>query len=338
MPRMDRLHGQRRALILGAAGQDGSYLAELLDERGYAVTGLVRRALDEPMPNLAAVRERIELVSGDVADGRLLGDLVAAVRPHEIYNVASTSTLAAAWEDPLRCARDTGLAVAALLDAIVSTDPATRLVQASSSQVFGEPAESPQSERTARAPADPYAAAKLYGDSMVAVYRRRHGVHASSAILFNHESPRRPLAYVSRKVTRAVAAMARGGSDPLVLGDLGAVRDWSYAGDFAEAMWLMAQADEPADVVLASGIGRTVGELVEVAFASAGIDPADRVEVDPELVRPSRGLPVIGDPALARERLGWSARTSFEEMIAAMVAADGAELDAQPAAGLRNRR
>jgi GDPmannose 4,6-dehydratase len=338
MPRMGRLEGQRRALILGAAGQDGSYLAELLDARGYAVTGLVRRALDEAMPNLAAIRERIELVRGDIADGDLLRELVATVRPHEIYNVASTSTLAAAWEDPLRCARDTGLPVAVLLEAILAVDPSIRLVQASSSQVFGDPAESPQSERTPAAPADPYAAAKLYADSMIAVQRARHGLHASSAILFNHESPRRPPAYVSRKVTRAVAAMARGGSEPLVLGDLGAVRDWSYAGDVAQALWLMAQADEPGDVVLASGAARTVGELVDVAFAAAGVDPEGRVEVDAALVRRAHGLPVVGDPSLARERLGWTASTPFEDMIGAMVAHDVAALDAQAAAGLRSRR
>ena len=338
MARMGRPQTQRRALILGAAGQDGSYLAELLHERGYAVTGLVRRPLDDALPNLASVRDGIELVRGDLGDAAVLRDLVAAVRPHEIYNVASTSTLAAAWEDPLRCARDTGLPVAVLLEAILATDPSIRLVQASSAQIFGEPAESPQSETTPPAPADPYAAAKLYADSMIGVYRARHGVHASSAILFNHESPRRPPAYVSRKVTQGVAAIARGVSDTLTLGDLGAVRDWSYAGDVVEAMWLMAQADEPRDVVLASGVGRTVGELVDVAFAAAGVDPAGRIEVDPELVRPARGLPVVGDPSLARERLGWTPRTGFADMIAAMVAHDLAELDAQAAAGLRSRR
>jgi GDPmannose 4,6-dehydratase len=338
MPRMGRLEGQRRALILGAAGQDGSYLAELLDARGYAVTGLVRRALDADMPNLAAVRDRIELVRGDLADADLLRELVATVRPHEIYNVASTSTLAAAWEDPLRCARDTGLPVAVLLEAILAVDPSVRIVQASSSQIFGAPEASPQSERTPPAPADPYAAAKLYADSMIAVHRARHGLHASSAILFNHESPRRPPAYVSRKVTRAVAAMARGATGPLVLGDLAAVRDWSYAGDVVEAMWLMAQADEPGDLVVASGVGRTVGELVDVAFAAAGVDPDGRVEVDDALVRRDRGLAVIGNPALARERLGWTPSTSFEDMIGAMVAHDLAELDAQAAAGLRSRR
>ena len=324
-------------MILGAAGQDGSYLAELLAARGYAVTGLVRRPLDAHIPNLGAVRDRIALVRGDIADADLLRDLVATVRPHEIYNVASTSTLAAAWADPVRCARDTGLPVAVLLQAILAVDPSIRLVQASSSQIFGAPAESPQSERTPPSPADPYAAAKLYADSMVAVHRQRHGLHASSAILFNHESPRRPAAYVSRKVTRAVAAMARGATEPLVLGDLAAVRDWSYAGDVAEAMWLMAQADEPGDVVLATGVGRTVRELVEVAFAAAGVDPEGRVEVDAGLVRRAHGLPVVGDPSLARERLGWSARTSLEEMIGAMVAHDVAELDAQAAAGLRSR-
>jgi GDPmannose 4,6-dehydratase len=338
MARMGLPPTPRRALVLGAAGQDGSYLAELLVERGYAVTGLVRRPIDDPLPNLAAVRDRIELIRGDVADAALLGDLVAAVRPHEIYNVASTSTLAAAWDDPLACARDTGLAVAALLDAIRKTDPSIRLVQASSAQVFGDPVESPQSEATPRLPADPYAAAKLYADSMVATYRARHGLHASSAILFNHESPRRSPAYVSRKVTRAVAAMARGSAERLALGDLTAVRDWTFAGDVVEGMWLMVQADEPGDLVLASGVGRTVAELVEVAFAAGGVDPAGRLEVDADLVRRAHALPVVGDPSLARERIGWAARASFKDLIASMVAHDVAELDAQAGAGLRSRR
>jgi GDPmannose 4,6-dehydratase len=328
----------RRALVLGAAGQDGSYLAELLVDHGYAVTGLVRRPLDDPLENLAAVRDRIELVRGDVADGALTRELVAAVRPQEIYNVASTSTLAAAWDDPLACARDTGLAVAALLEAIREIDSSIRLVQASSAQVFGDPLESPQSEATPRRPADPYAAAKLYADSMVATYRARYGLHASSAILFNHESPRRPPAYVSRKVTRAVAAIARGSAERLTLGDLTAVRDWTFAGDVVEGMWHMAQADEPGDLVLASGVGRTVGELVQVAFAAAEVDPAGRVEVDAEVVRRAHRLPVVGDPSLARERIGWSARTSFEDLIATMVAHDLAELDAHLSSGLRSRR
>jgi GDPmannose 4,6-dehydratase len=328
----------RRALVLGAAGQDGSYLTELLVDHGYAVTGVVRRPLDLPLANLAAVRDRVEIVRGDVADAAFLSDLVSTVCPQEIYNVASTSTLAAAWADPVACARDTALPVATLLEVMRQTDPSIRLVQASSAQVFGDPVESPQSESTPRRPADPYAAAKLYADSMVATYRARYGLHASSAILFNHESPRRPLAYVSRKVTRAVAEMARGSRERLTLGDLTAVRDWTFAGDIAEGMWRMAQDNEPCDVVLASGIGRTVGDLVQAAFAAAGVDPDGRIEIDADLVRRPPALPVIGDPSLARERLGWTPRTSFADLIATMVAHDIAELDAQVSAGLRSRR
>jgi len=329
---------QRRALVLGVGGQDGSYLAELLVRRGYAVTGLIRGPLDDTPPNLAGVRDHVTLVRGDVADTAGMRDLVAAVRPHEIYNVASTSALARSWEDPLGCAHDTALAVVGLLEAIRASDSAIRLLQASSAQLFGDPAQSPQSETTPFHPADPYAAAKLYAHSMVAIYRERYGLHASSAILFNHESPRRPSTYVSRKVTRAVAAMARGGEEPLVLGDLAAVRDWSFAGDFVEAMWLMLQAAEPGDVVLASGVGHTVGDLVDVAFAAAGIDPDGRVQVDPALVRATRGAPVVGDPSLARRRLGWSPEVSFEDLIGAMVAHDLAALDAQTREGLRSRR
>jgi GDPmannose 4,6-dehydratase len=329
---------QRRALILGAAGQDGSYLAELLVARGYAVTGLVRRPPEDDLPNLAAVRDSVDLVRGAVAAAALLRELVATICPHEIYNVASTSTLARAWEDPHACARDTALPAVTLLEAIRATDPSIRLVQASSALVFGDPVESPQSEATPLRPVDPYGAAKLYAQSIIGIYRERHGLHASSAILFNHESPRRPPAYVTRKVTRAVAAMARGSDERLTLGELGAVRDWTFAGDVVEAMWLMALADEPGDLVVASGVGHTVGELVDAAFAAAGVDSAGRVEVDAALVRGSSAFPVIGDPSAARARLGWTATMSFEDLIAAMVAHDLAELDAQARAGLRSRR
>jgi GDPmannose 4,6-dehydratase len=327
----DRVHGVTpapRALVLGAAGQDGSYLTELLVARGYAVTGLVRRARGAEHPNLASVAARIELVRGDVADAGLLRDLIASLRPREVYNVASTSTLAAAWGDPLACARETALPVAALLEAIREVDPAIRLVQASSAQVFGDPAECPQHEGTPRQPVEPYGAAKAYGDAMIAAYRDRHGLHASSAILFNHESPRRPTAYVTRKVTRGVAAIVLGLQDRLELGDLDAVRDWSFAGDVAEGMWRMAQADEPSDFVLASGVGRTVGELVSTAFAAAGAEPLGRVDVDQTLRRPPQRQPRIGDPSRARAQLGWSAATSFEELVGAMVQADLAQLGA----------
>jgi GDPmannose 4,6-dehydratase len=322
---------QPRALILGVTGQDGSYLAELLAGRGYAVTGLVRRPGQERHPNLAGVRDRVTLVSGDMADHRRLAELVAVVRPREIYNVASTSTLAAAWADPLACAQETALPVTALLEAIVAVDPSIRLVQASSARVFGDPVESPQRESTARRPDEPYGAAKAYGDAMIATYRERHAIHASSAILFNHESPRRPLAYVTRKVTRAAAAIALGLEDSVVIGDLGAVRDWSFAGDVVEAMWRMARADAPADYVLASGVGRTVGELVDTAFGAVGVDPDGRVEVDPQLVRPAANHPSVGDPSRARERLGWTAATSFEDLVGDMVAADLAALREAPA-------
>jgi GDPmannose 4,6-dehydratase len=316
-----------RALVLGIAGQDGSYLAELLVARGYAVTGLVRRAPDPAaFENLAAVAGDVDLVRGDVADTPALHALVAAVRPSEIYNVASTSTLHAAWADPLACARETALPVAALLEAIVAVDPSIRLVQASSAQVFGDPAECPQHEGTPRAPNEPYGAAKAYADAMIDGYRRRHGVHASAAILFNHESPRRPVAYVTRKVTRGAAAIALGLEERLELGDLEAVRDWSFAGDVADGMWRMATADEPGDYVLASGVGRTVGDLVRTAFAAAGVEGDGRVAVDPALVRPPLRNASIGDPARARERLGWRAQTSFEELVGAMVARDLAEL------------
>lgn len=322
-----------RALVLGIGGQDGSYLAELLVARGYEVTGLVRRAPDAASyPNLTGVMSRVRLVRGDVADTAALADLVAAVRPREIYNVASTSTLQAAWADPLACARSTALPVVGLLDAIMAVDPSIRLVQASSALVFGDhPVESPQRESTPRVPTDPYGAAKAYADAMIAAYRNRHGVHASAAILFNHESPRRPLAYVTRKVTRGVAAIALGLEERLELGDLEAIRDWSFAGDVVEGMWRMAQAHEPGDYVLASGVGRTVGELVRCAFAVAGVEPDGRVVVDPSLVRASHARPSIGDPSLAGAALHWSAATSFEDLLGAMVRHDLADLRGVPA-------
>jgi GDPmannose 4,6-dehydratase len=218
------------------------------------------------------------------------------------------------------------------LEAIRSVDPTIRLVQASSAQVFGDPAECPQSENTARRPLEPYGVAKAYGDSMIAAYRDRYGLHASAAILFNHESPRRPTAYVSRKVTRAAAAIALALEERVVLGDLTAIRDWSFAGDVAEGMWRMAQAEEAGDYVLASGVGRTVGDLVEAAFAAAGVEPEGHVAVDPALVRPPQRLPSIGDPSRARAKLGWSPAMSFEALVAAMVRRDLADLGNGPAA------
>ena len=268
----------------------------------------------------------------------LLRDLVATVRPHEIYNVASTSTLAAAWADPVRCARDTGLPVAVLLQAILAVDPSIRLVQASSSQIFGAPAESPQSERTPPSPADPYAAAKLYADSMVAVHRQRHGLHASSAILFNHESPRRPPAYVSRKVTRAVAAMARGATEPLVLGDLAAVRDWSLRGrrrrgHVAHGPGRRAGRRRPRQ--RASG-ARSVSSSRSRSRPPAWT-PRGAWRWTPASCAALTAYPWSATPRWRASGSGWSARTSFEEMIGAMVAHDVAELDAQAAAGLRSR-
>jgi GDPmannose 4,6-dehydratase len=328
-----------RALVLGIAGQDGSYLAELLVARGYRVVGLVRRAPNpEALENLRSVANDVVLVQGDVANAKMLRDLVASVQPREIYNVASTSTLHAAWEDPLTCARETALPVTALLEAALAIDPEIRFVQASSAQVFGDPNESPQNEATRRAPNDPYGAAKAYGDAMIASFRERHGLHASAAILFNHESPRRPTSYVTRKVTRAAAAIALGKQDCLAVGDLSAVRDWSFAGDIAEGMWRMAQAAEPNDYVLASGVGRTVQDLVCTAFAAAGVDPDGRVSTDPALIRPAQRAPSIGDPSRAREWLGWRADTAFEDLVAMMVERDLGDLsggEARPAATLR---
>jgi len=314
----------RRALILGISGQDGSYLAELLLAKGYEVWGLVRGSPERRFPNLEAIQDRLRLVHGDLRDRSGLEQLVEQSRPHELYNLASTSTVAGSWDDPLANAEETVLAVTTLLEAIRRVDPAIRFYLASSSQLFGAATESPQRETTPFRPTDPYGAAKLYAQVLIASYRERYGIHGSSGIAFNHESPRRPERYVTRKVTRAAAAISLGLEDKLVLGDLAATRDWGFAGDFVEAMWLMLQADEGSEYVLATGVSRSVRELVDAAFGGVGLDPDDHLEIDATLVRPPYEIPLVGDATKARERLGWRPATSFEEMIAAMVERDRA--------------
>jgi GDPmannose 4,6-dehydratase len=315
-----------RALIVGIAGQDGSYLAELLVERGYEVVGTVRRSPDAEFENLAAVRDRIELRHADLRDPAGLVRAIEEVQPHELYNVASTSTVQGTWDDPLGNVGESAVAVTEMLEAIRRGGLETRYYQASSSQLYGRVDASPQDELTPMRPLDPYGAAKLYAQRLVASYRDRYGLHGSSGIAFNHESPRRPSRYVSRKVTRAAAAIKLGLEGRLLLGDLDAVRDWGHARDFAEGMWLMLQADDGDDYVLATGVGRTVRELVETAFGCVGLDPADHVDVDESLLRPPESAPLIGDPSKARERLGWQNRTAFAEMIGTMVERDLEEL------------
>jgi GDPmannose 4,6-dehydratase len=316
----------RRALITGIAGQDGSYLAELLLDRGYDVYGIVRGSPLVRHPNLARVQDDVHLLQGDLLDQMTLLDAITRAEPDELYNLAATSFVPASWRQPVMTAQFTAVGVTSMLEAVRITNPQLRLYQASTSEMFGATTESPQHESTPFVPHNPYAVAKLYGHLMVSTYRERYGMHASSGILYNHESPRRPPEFVSRKVTRTAAAIKLGLADELHLGDLDARRDWSFAGDVAEAMWLMLQQDTGDDYVVCSGVSRTVRELVATAFAVVDLDPEAHVVVDPEFVRPSDPVSLVGDPSKAKRQLGWEPRTSFEELIRMMVEHDLQEL------------
>ena len=320
----------RRALILGISGQDGSYLAELLLDKGYEVWGVVRRSPTGRFQNIDHIRDRIELMQGDMLDHMTIVEALTWSRPHELYNLAATSFVPASWHQPVMTAQFTAVGVTSMLEAIRLVDPEVRLYQASSSEVFGATTESPQRETTPFQPHNPYGAAKLYGHFMVVSYRERYGMHASSGFAYNHESPRRPPEFVTRKVTRAAAAIKLGLQERLVLGDLDATRDWGYAPDFVHAMWLMLQQDEPDDYVLATGRSRTVRELVETAFAVAGVEVADHVQVDESFVRPPDPVPLVGNPSKAERQLGWERRTGFERMIELMVEEDLRVLSAEP--------
>jgi GDPmannose 4,6-dehydratase len=317
----------RRALITGVSGQDGSYLAELLLGKGYEVFGIVRGSTSTHYPNLAGVRDDLTLLQGDLLDQMTLLEAINTAEPDELYNLAATSFVPASWHQPVMTAQFTAVGVTAMLEAIRITNPQLRLYQASSSEMFGATTESPQCERTPFRPHNPYGVAKLYGHLMLAAYRERYGMHLSSGIAYNHESPRRPPEFVTRKVTRAAAAIKLGLQDELRVGDLDATRDWGYAGDFVEAMWLMLQQDEGGDYVVATGHSRSVGELIDVAFGHLGLVPSEHVVVDSAFVRPNDPVALVGDATKARERLSWSPRTSFAEMITAMVDADLALLE-----------
>jgi len=312
----------RRALITGITGQDGSYLAELLLEKGYEVHGMVRRLSSENYGRLEGIRDRINLHTGDLLDQSALVDVLRASEPDEVYNLAAMSFVAASWNQPVLTAEFTGTGVTRLLEAVRSACPEARFYQASSSEMFGKVREVPQSEETPFYPRSPYGVAKAYGHFITVNYRESYDLFATSGILFNHESPRRGLEFVTRKVTHTAAAIKLGLAKELALGNLDARRDWGYAPDYVEMMWMMLQHDEPDDFVVGTGEDHSVRELVEIAFAHLDLDHEEFVRIDPAFLRPAEVDQLIADPTKAREVLGWKPKTSFDELVRLMVDAD----------------
>jgi GDPmannose 4,6-dehydratase len=313
---------QQCALITGITGQDGSYLAELLLEKGYRVVGMVRRASTENFERIAHLRDRIELRQADLLDQLSLIDLLRSVRPTEIYNLAAMSFVPTSWQQPVLTAEFDAVGVTRLLEAMRLVVPDARLYQASSSEMFGKAAETPQRETTPFHPRSPYGVAKVYGHHITINYRESYGLFACSGILFNHESPRRGREFVTRKVAEGVARIALGQATELVVGNLDARRDWGFAGDYVEAMWRMLQQPVADDYVVATGESHSVRDLVETAFGVVGIDPAGRVRQDPALLRPAEVDHLIGDATKARRLLGWVPRMGFGALVELMVRAE----------------
>jgi GDPmannose 4,6-dehydratase len=317
-----------KALITGITGQDGSYLAEFLLDRGYEVIGLHRRTSTVTFERIMHLVDRLTLVPADLMDEASMIRVLRDHRPTEVYNLAAQSFVQTSFGQPILTGEVTALGVTRLLDAILLVDPSIRFYQASSSEMFGKVLEVPQTERTPFYPRSPYGVAKCYGHWITVNYRESYGLHASSGILFNHESPRRGLEFVTRKVAFSAAAIKLGLQKTLPLGNLDAQRDWGYAVDYVYAMWLMLQQDEPTDYVIASGETHPVRELCQIAFDQVGLNWEDYVVVDPQFLRPAEVDLLIGDPRKATERLGWKAETGFEDLIRMMVDADLAALKA----------
>jgi GDPmannose 4,6-dehydratase len=314
--------GGKRALITGITGQDGSYLAELLLARGYAVSGMVRRASRDNLERIEHIRHRLDLRQADLLDQLSLIRVLEEARPHEVYNLAAQSFVPTSWNQPVLTGEFTALGVTRLLEAIRLVDPSIRFYQASSSEMFGKVRETPQNEQTPFHPRSPYGVAKVYGHAITVNYRESYGLHASCGILFNHESPRRGLEFVTRKVTDGVARIACGLSREIRLGNLDARRDWGFAGDYVQAMWSMLQQDQPDDYVVATGESHSVQELLGLAFECVGLDWAEYVVIDPALKRPAEVDRLLGDASKARQRLGWTPRVRFPELVRMMVEAD----------------
>jgi len=311
-----------RALITGATGQAGSYLAEFLLGKGYKVFGLIRRSSSEKFERIESFMKDIELVEGDLTDQSSLDGVIHEVRPDEVYNMAAQSFVPVSFSQPVLTGDVTGLGVIRILEAIRKHHPQAKFLQASSSEMFGKVRESPQTEKTPFHPRSPYGVAKVFGYHITVNYRESYGMFACSAIGFNHESPRRGLQFVTRKVTHQVARIKCGLAKKLVMGNLDAKRDWGFAGDYVRAMWMILQQPEPDDYVLATGKTHSVRDLLEAAFGAVGLNWQEYVEIDPKLIRPAEVDILRGDATKAREKLGWEPQVSFEELIKMMVEAD----------------
>jgi len=316
----------RKALITGITGQDGSYLAELLLEQGYEVIGMVRRSSTTRFHRIQHILDRLTLVPGDLLDQVSLFNIIHEHRPQEVYNLGAQSFVPTSWEQPVLTAEFTALGVTRILDAIRMVDPTIRFYQASSSEMFGKVREVPQRETTPFYPRSPYGVAKVYGHWITVNYRESYNLYAVSGILFNHESPRRGLEFVTRKVTFNAARIKLGLANTLPLGNLDAMRDWGYAGDYVRAMWLMLQQDAPDDYVVATGVRRSVREWVECTFDALGLDYRKYVTVDPRFLRPAEVDQLVGDATKARQKLGWQPTVSFGELVHRMVDADLREI------------
>jgi GDPmannose 4,6-dehydratase len=312
----------KSALITGITGQDGSYLAELLLEKGYTVHGMVRRSSSENFERIDHLRDRVSLHHGDLLDQYSLASLLSETQPDEVYNLAAQSFVPTSWSQPVLTGEFTALGVTKMLEAIRHTAPHVRFYQASSSEMFGKVREVPQTEATPFYPRSPYGVAKVYGHHITVNYRESFGLYAVSGILFNHESPRRGLEFVTRKVTDAVARIKVGLQEKLAMGNLDAQRDWGYAGDYVDAMWRMMQQPEPDDYVIATNQAHTVRELCDIAFSHVGLNWQDYVVIDPKFVRPAEVDHLIGNPAKARAKLAWTPKVSFRQLVEMMVDED----------------
>jgi GDPmannose 4,6-dehydratase len=313
---------KKRALITGITGQDGSYLAEFLLEKGYEVIGMVRRTSTVNFERIKHIQDRLTLVTGDLLDEISLINMLRDHRPSEVYNLAAQSFVQTSWPQPVFTGETTALGVTRMLDAARLVDPDIRFYQASSSEMFGKVVEVPQKETTPFYPRSPYGVAKVYGHWITVNYRESYNMYACSGILFNHESPRRGLEFVTRKISHAVARIKLGLDEDLRLGNLDARRDWGFAGDYVEAMWMMLQQDQPDDYVIATGETHSVREFCELAFGQVGLTYSDYVVMDERFMRPAEVDLLIGDPAKARDALGWKPKTAFPDLVRAMVDAD----------------